>query len=278
MTQNSNTTYDVIVVGGGHAGCEAALVSARLGCKTLLVTMSIGTIARMSCNPSIGGIGKSHLVFELDALGGEMARNTDFTGIQFRVLNTRKGLAVQANRAQSDKDAYSQRTQRIIISQDNLDIFEGIAGELWIENGVLKGICLENNEFIAGKAVILTPGTFLKGSIHIGKKKVSGGRIDEPAANILSQSLVNLGFNMGRLKTGTPARLHRDSLDYSKMEAQDGDIPAPLFSWEGRSFQKLFHVEQGADSRQGISSKFHVEQQLAFTSWQNQVPCWIKNF
>lgn len=275
MTQNSNTTYDVIVVGGGHAGCEAALVSARLGCKTLLVTMSIGTIARMSCNPSIGGIGKSHLVFELDALGGEMARNTDFTGIQFRILNTRKGPAVQANRAQSDKDSYSQRMQRIIVSQENLDVIEGIAGKLWIESGHLKGIFLENNESLAGTTVILTPGTFLKGSIHIGKEMTSGGRIDEPAANILSQSLAELGFNIGRLKTGTPARLHRDSLDYSNMEAQAGDIPAPLFSWEGRSFQKLFHVEQGVDSRQGISSKFHVEQQLAFTAWQNQVPCWI---
>ncbi len=236
--------YDVIVVGGGHAGCEAALAAARTNAKTALITLSKSSIARMSCNPSIGGIAKAHLVFELDALGGEMAKNTDYTGIQFRTLNTSKGPAVQANRAQADKDAYSHRMLAVLCSTWNITIIESCARNILITNGRLEGVQLDSGVSVQGRSVVVTAGTFLNGTIHIGARSWSGGRIDEPASMDLTRCLQNIGHTAGRLKTGTPARLYKESINYQVTEVQHGDIPAPLFSWDARRRSALFHVEQ----------------------------------
>jgi tRNA uridine 5-carboxymethylaminomethyl modification enzyme len=252
--------YEVLVVGAGHAGCEAALAAARMGVETALVTMERAAIARMSCNPSIGGMAKSHIVFELDALGGEMAHNTDYTGIQFRVLNTRKGPSVQANRAQCDKPAYSARMQALIEKTAHLDVIEGLVEQLWIENGHLKGIQLSGGSKVESTTVIIASGTFLRGRIFIGKISFEGGRIGEKAANGLSPQLKELGFRMARLKTGTPPRLHKDSIDYQKMEIQPGLEPPPFFSREAKRESQLFHVEQSTRSVGADGSLFHVEQ------------------
>ena len=271
--------YDVSVVGGGHAGSEAALAAARLGARTLLVTLNPDEIAVMPCNPAIGGIAKSHLVFELDALGGEMARNSDYTGIQFRVLNTRKGPAVRANRVQCDKIAYSRRMQAVINSQPGLDRLNTEVSGLWIENGRLRGIQLIDGTMIPSRTVIITPGTFLNGTVHIGTESQPGGRDNAPAAHGLADALRTLGFSMARLKTGTPPRLHADSLDYSRMEAQPGDDPAPLLSWAARRDRDaMFHVEQSAGQAVG-SGLFHVEQSpSALRPWppgSEQMPCYL---
>ena len=238
--------FQLIVIGGGHAGCEAALVAARMGVDTALVTMDVRHAARMSCNPSIGGIAKSHMVFELDALGGEMARNTDCTGIQFRVLNRRKGPAVQANRAQCDKPAYAARMAEVLLHQPNLTVIEDQAEEILVHGDRVAGVaCIRNGQMEAEK-VILTAGTFLNGKIFIGKTVTDGGRIGEPAALKLSDRLKDLGFHVERLKTGTPPRLHKDSIDYAAMTPEPGETdPVPFFSWEGR--EGLFLVEQSGD-------------------------------
>jgi len=255
-----NVSYDILVAGGGHAGCEAALAAARMGARTALLTINRTTIARMSCNPSIGGIAKSHLVFELDALGGEIARNTDFTGIQFRKLNTRKGPAVQAHRVQCDKRLYPLRMLAVMRRTANLDILEGMAAEVWIETGRLRGVTTDDGSKIGARAVILTPGTFLNGVMHIGMNRIPGGRTDEAPANRLSESLKSLGFLLGRLKTGTPPRLHKDSIDYSKCQIQPGEVPPPFLSRAAARIWKMFHVEQSEVSGSFLDELFHVEQ------------------
>lgn len=285
-------TFDVIVVGAGHAGCEAALAAARMGACTALVTMSRDSIARMSCNPSIGGIAKSHIVCELDALGGEMAKNSDLTGIQFRTLNTKKGPAVQAFRAQCDKYAYAARMRRVLETTPDLTIIEAMTSQVWTENGKLKGIYLSDGSPIAGAAVILTTGTFLNGVIHIGKKSISGGRKGESTSSDLSKSLTQLGFRLGRLKTGTPPRLHRDSIDWSRTDKQPGEIPPPFFSYALQSTSEagdqenrlspmdaMFHVEH--EPRTAVAaSLFHVEHSVVpqlhpWSPGECQMPCHI---
>jgi len=225
-------TYDVIVVGAGHAGCEAALAAARSGHATLVVTINVDHIGEMSCNPAVGGLAKGHLVREIDALGGEMAKNIDATGIQFRRLNTKKGPAVQSSRAQADKEQYRLRMKRVLEEQENLDVKQGLVEALIVEDGRVKGILTSIQEKFLGKTVVLTTGTFLKGLIHIGLKHFPAGRMGDPASNKLSDHLRALGLRIGRLKTGTTPRLDGRTIDFSKLEPQYGDeVPVP-FSFE----------------------------------------------
>jgi len=223
--------YDVIVVGAGHAGCEAALAAARMGHPTLILTINLDTIAQMSCNPAIGGLAKGQLVKEIDALGGEMAKNIDATGIQFRTLNMKKGPAVRASRAQADKKAYQFRMKHVLEAQENLDVKQGLADAVLTEGGKVKGVATHGGMAYAGRSVILTTGTFLKGLIHIGDMSYSSGRAGEPSAEYLSDSLRELGFEIGRLKTGTPQRVDGGTIDYSATEIQPGDEPPKPFSY-----------------------------------------------
>ncbi|NJC87084.1 MAG: tRNA uridine-5-carboxymethylaminomethyl(34) synthesis enzyme MnmG [Desulfuromonas sp.] len=221
--------YQVIVVGAGHAGCEAALAAARMGCRTLLLTLHLDMCGQMSCNPAIGGLAKGHLVREIDALGGEMARNIDATGIQFRMLNTKKGPAVRSSRAQADRDQYRLRMKLVLESQPGLDLKQGQVVRLLEAGGRVSGIETREGLRFQAPAVVLTTGTFMRGLIHVGLVHYPGGRAGEPPSEGLSEHLRALGFVVGRLKTGTPARLAKSSIDFSRLEAQHGDsVPRPF--------------------------------------------------
>ena len=234
-------TYDVIVVGGGHAGTEAALASARQGVDTLLITHSIETLGQMSCNPAIGGIGKSHLVKEIDALGGAMAKAVDLAGIQFRVLNASKGPAVRATRAQADRALYKAAIREMLEQQENLSLFQQGVVDLLIEDGVIEGVISQMGMLIRAPRVVLTTGTFLGGKIHIGLENSSGGRAGDPPAIALANRLRELPFRVNRLKTGTPPRIDADSVDFSVMQVQAGDTPLPVMSFLGKESD---HPEQ----------------------------------
>ena len=255
------------MVGAGHAGVEAALAAARMGCQTLLLTMNADSIGQMSCNPAIGGLAKGHLAREIDAMGGEMGRATDMTGLQFRMLNTKKGPAVWAPRAQCDKKAYQFRLKRVCESEPNLDVKQGQSTRIVLKDGAAAGVETALQVQYLGKTVVITTGTFLRGLMHIGSNQQAGGRAGDVAAMNLSASLKEVGLELGRLKTGTPPRLLRRSIDFSKTELQHGDEPVPYFTfWK----DDLFHVEQfsskagdsGAADGVQRGEMFHVEQYI----------------
>jgi len=269
--------YDVIVCGAGHAGVEAAMAAARLGCQTAILTQNLDTISQMSCNPAIGGLAKGHVVREIDALGGIMGRNTDATGIQFRMLNARKGPSVQAPRAQCDKKAYQFRMKWLIENQPNLDLHQGNAAEILVENDAVVGVRTSLGMIYRTKAVVISSGTFMRGLLHVGQQNQAGGRMGD-SISTLSDSLRELGFDVQRFKTGTPCRLNSRSIDFSKCELQPGDEPAPRFSYLSGTLPEDENEApiEGSTPLPGTgpnqftlnswaSEKFHVE----------QIPCWI---
>ncbi|MEY4768265.1 MAG: hypothetical protein RL637_904 [Pseudomonadota bacterium] len=230
---NFEKTFDVIVIGGGHAGTEAALAAARTGADTLLLTQNIDSLGQMSCNPAIGGIGKGHLVKEIDALGGAMAIAIDQAGIQFRILNASKGPAVRATRAQADRQLYKQAIRRILEHQPHLSLFQQTVADLIVENNQVVGVKTQMGLNFSARAVVLTTGTFLGGQIHIGLENYSGGRAGDPASIALAQRLRELPLSVDRLKTGTPPRIDGNTIDYAKLDIQQGDQPLPVFSFLG---------------------------------------------
>jgi tRNA uridine 5-carboxymethylaminomethyl modification enzyme len=257
--------YDVAVIGGGHAGCEAALAAARMGCRTLLLSMNLDTLAQMSCNPAIGGLAKGHLVREIDAMGGAMGLNTDATGIQFRMLNMRKGPSVRAPRAQCDKKAYQFRMKYLLETQDNLDLKQGALSALDLDGDQVKGVITTLGVRYRARTVVITTGTFLKALMHVGMRHTSGGRMGDGTSSF-SEFLKEIGFEVERLKTGTPPRLNGTTIDFSKCEKQVGDPRPPHFSFQIESLRKekqeLFTLNHW-----GEDGMFHVE----------QMPCWISH-
>jgi tRNA uridine 5-carboxymethylaminomethyl modification enzyme len=271
------TLYKVVVVGGGHAGYEAALASARIGVKTLLITLNKELIGRLPCNPSIGGIAKSHIVSEIDALGGELGKTADYTGIQYRMLNTRKGPAVQSNRIQCDKELFPIRIQAILKMQPNLDVLDDMVTAIRTKGSKICGVSTRRIGNIDSDSVVICTGTFLRGRVLIGMKSIKEGRIGEESAEDLSDSFSQFGFELGRLKTGTPPRIHRDSVDYSHMEIQPGDDPPSFFSRMARKEWKMFHVEHGIPDPVEMNRMFHMEHQ-ELHPWMpglDQIPCYL---
>jgi tRNA uridine 5-carboxymethylaminomethyl modification enzyme len=254
-------TFDVIVIGAGHAGIEASAAAARLGCETLLLTQNLDTIGQMSCNPAIGGLAKGHMVREIDALGGMMAENCDATGIQFRMLNANKGPSVRAPRAQCDKKAYQFRMKALLEATPRLRLMQGNVAKLLVTPDGVAGIVTNLGLTIRSKSLVVTTGTFMRGLLHVGEQNQSGGRMGD-AVSTLSDNLRELGFEVGRFKTGTPCRLNGRSIDFSRCERQDGDTPPPLFSYGEDDFDA---VDQPFTLNRRTAGVFHVE----------QIPCWI---
>jgi tRNA uridine 5-carboxymethylaminomethyl modification enzyme len=254
--------YDVIVIGAGHAGVEAAMAAARLGCEVAVLTQNLDTIAQMSCNPAIGGLAKGHMVREIDALGGAMGLNTDATGIQWRMLNASKGPSVRAPRAQCDKKAYQFRMKRELEAMPGVEIHQGNVADLLVDGDRVIGVATSLGMEISGKSVILSAGTFMGGLMHVGLRNEKGGRMGD-ATSVVSESLKRLGFSVERFKTGTPCRLNGRSIDFSRCERQDGDFPVPKFSFMADTLSRgdndLFTLNPWGDP------EFHVE----------QMPCWI---
>jgi tRNA uridine 5-carboxymethylaminomethyl modification enzyme len=262
MSVKLPTEYHVLIVGSGHAGIEAALAAARIGCRTLMLTQNLDTIGQMSCNPAIGGLAKGHIVREIDAMGGAMGLNADATGIQFRMLNRTKGPSVRAPRAQCDKKAYQFRMKATLESADNLDLKQGTVSRILVEDGKVGAVETDLGLIIATRSVVITSGTFLRGLLHVGEATKPGGRMAD-ASSSLSDNLGQLGFQVGRFKTGTPCRLNARSIDFSRCAIQMGDEPPPTFS---------FYDEEIGDRKADVftlnrvcEGKFHVE----------QMPCWI---
>jgi tRNA uridine 5-carboxymethylaminomethyl modification enzyme len=264
--------YDVIVIGAGHAGVEAALAAAQMGCQTLLLTMNVDSIGQMSCNPAIGGLAKGHLAREIDALGGEMGKATDMTGLQFRMLNTKKGPAVWAPRAQCDKKHYQFRLKWVCETTANLDVKQGQTAKILHKDGVAYGVETTLEVQYHGKTVVITTGTFLRGLMHIGFNQQSGGRAGDVAASSLSGSLKEIGLELARLKTGTPPRLLRRSIDFSKTEVQPGDEPVPYFTyWK----DDLFHVEHSLHRFQGTPKETKYPPGSVLAKLNGQLPCYV---
>lgn len=276
--------YDVIVCGAGHAGVEAAMAAARLGCQTAILTQNLDTISQMSCNPAIGGLAKGHVVREIDALGGVMGLNTDATGIQFRMLNAKKGPSVQGPRAQCDKKAYQFRMKWLMENQPNLDLHQGNAAEILVENDVVTGIRTSLGMIYRASAVIISSGTFMRGLLHVGLQNQAGGRMGD-SISTLSDSLLHLGFEVKRFKTGTPCRINSRSIDFSVCEPQPGDSPAPHFSFLSGVVPEDADLEKSEGSGAGLgapSGGLATTQRLyTLNSWMpekfhvEQMPCWI---